>query len=222
MFSSASANDFMVSLFSSPLDQAQLDDFRRRLGERSPTPEDATIFSVLSMKIMERLTKEDFDSYKASIIVSKDSTYSTKERTMGAELIPLIEAKILSTDPTLREKIIRKKQKSGLVTSDKQRVRTVDTPPRFGYVDVSGGVKDWTITTNSETLVTILFDDGTKERVATTTLKSVCSAAGCQNDGKLLCSRCRCSIYCTKDCQKRHWRTHKATCTAGDAAESST
>jgi len=29
------------------------------------------------------------------------------------------------------------------------------------------------------------------------------------------CSRCRVSIYCSRACQKAHWKTHKSTCTFG-------
>jgi hypothetical protein len=37
--------------------------------------------------------------------------------------------------------------------------------------------------------------------------------AGCGNkQGKLRCSRCKVARYCTKECQRKHWKTHKKEC----------
>ena len=36
---------------------------------------------------------------------------------------------------------------------------------------------------------------------------------------KMICSQCNCTIYCSKRCQVRHWYTHKALCYAIKQAE---
>jgi hypothetical protein len=40
----------------------------------------------------------------------------------------------------------------------------------------------------------------------------VCANPGCDNPGKHLCSGCGEEIYCSKECQKSHWTTHKKAC----------
>ena len=39
-----------------------------------------------------------------------------------------------------------------------------------------------------------------------------CANKGCSNLGKHLCSGCGEEIYCSKDCQKAHWTSHKTAC----------
>jgi hypothetical protein len=40
----------------------------------------------------------------------------------------------------------------------------------------------------------------------------LCANTGCDNPGKHLCSGCGEEIYCSKECQKAHWTTHKVAC----------
>ena len=35
-----------------------------------------------------------------------------------------------------------------------------------------------------------------------------------QPDSKLKCARCRAAVYCSRACQKSHWKEHKAICNA--------
>lgn len=42
-------------------------------------------------------------------------------------------------------------------------------------------------------------------------MRSPC-ANGCRNEGTLKCSGCGSIVYCSKACQKSHWKTHKPTC----------
>lgn len=35
---------------------------------------------------------------------------------------------------------------------------------------------------------------------------------GCRNDGKLTCGECHLVSYCSKECQRTHWRVHKRDC----------
>ena len=37
---------------------------------------------------------------------------------------------------------------------------------------------------------------------------------GCSNAATLRCSRCKNIWYCSKECQKKHWSTHKKQCKA--------
>ena len=41
-----------------------------------------------------------------------------------------------------------------------------------------------------------------------------CDGCGMQSSEKLMrCSQCKLAHYCTAQCQKNHWKTHKNTCT---------
>jgi hypothetical protein len=45
-----------------------------------------------------------------------------------------------------------------------------------------------------------------------TTTMRVCTRASCENDGANRCARCKVS-YCSAECQKADWKTHKINCT---------
>lgn len=48
--------------------------------------------------------------------------------------------------------------------------------------------------------------------VAHTVLERSCANAGCSKTATKHCSRCKVVDYCSQDCQKTHWSTHKTTC----------
>lgn len=40
-----------------------------------------------------------------------------------------------------------------------------------------------------------------------------CHACGTVGDNMMSCSKCKCAMYCNKDCQKKHYKSHKVYCT---------
>ena len=39
-----------------------------------------------------------------------------------------------------------------------------------------------------------------------------CARYGCDKDGKLRCGRCKIVRYCSRECQRDEWRSHKLIC----------
>ena len=50
-----------------------------------------------------------------------------------------------------------------------------------------------------------------------------CAVCGKRGDGETIrrCSRCKAIRYCSRDCQERHWPSHKVTCRTGQTAGTS-
>lgn len=49
-----------------------------------------------------------------------------------------------------------------------------------------------------------------------------CSYLDCPNAGKHMCTRCEATFYCGKECQKAHWKRHKAVCVPPGQGQAST
>ncbi len=66
---------------------------------------------------------------------------------------------------------------------------------------------------------TVALDDGKElllkpECVA----RAGCSAAGCvSEEASSVCSRCNTVRYCSRECQRGHWKAHKPACAAAAA-----
>ena len=43
-------------------------------------------------------------------------------------------------------------------------------------------------------------------------LNTLCRNPTCNNPGALTCARCKMVKYCSKICQKKHWKIHKMKC----------
>jgi len=43
-------------------------------------------------------------------------------------------------------------------------------------------------------------------------IKRECIALNCRKEGKKKCSSCEGAYYCSRECQKKHWKLHKKTC----------
>mmetsp|Transcript_17567 Transcript_17567/g.42628 ORF Transcript_17567/g.42628 Transcript_17567/m.42628 type:complete len:203 (-) Transcript_17567:293-901(-) len=59
--------------------------------------------------------------------------------------------------------------------------------------------------------------------VASTPLPSQLACAACEKKLAVMkrCTRCRCTYYCSRECQVQHWSTHKAECSQTANASSS-
>jgi hypothetical protein len=40
-----------------------------------------------------------------------------------------------------------------------------------------------------------------------------CARPGCVADGDLMCGKCSAAWYCSRECQRAHWKEHKRGCT---------
>jgi hypothetical protein len=43
---------------------------------------------------------------------------------------------------------------------------------------------------------------------------TACGNSKCSNVGNKRCSRCHIKLYCSSECQKKHWKDHKSKCIA--------
>lgn len=46
-----------------------------------------------------------------------------------------------------------------------------------------------------------------------------CGLPGCDNEGTKTCSRCKIVSYCSRECQKKHWKAHKMECMSPQEAK---
>ncbi|KAK9809815.1 hypothetical protein WJX73_009488 [Symbiochloris irregularis] len=66
--------------------------------------------------------------------------------------------------------------------------------------------------------VSFLVCAGLPDEVQTKSLETQCANLFCAQPAHAKCSRCKSASYCNKECQKMHWRYHKARCNSKAAA----
>mmetsp|Transcript_68992 Transcript_68992/g.127129 ORF Transcript_68992/g.127129 Transcript_68992/m.127129 type:complete len:345 (-) Transcript_68992:82-1116(-) len=79
------------------------------------------------------------------------------------------------------------------------------------------------------TAVSMTGDNGTadvkgdpeakEEEAICPAVASVCGADGCKEPGTKFCSRCGKEAYCSAECQRKAWRSHKLVCQRADTKE---
>ena len=192
------------------LTQTDLDDYKRRIGEKSPTANDAMMFAALSMKLSKKLIPSVMTKYNDAILRFKKIT---DDDGTAASTIAEIESQALSEDPKVVTKMADAITKQNLFHNHGQRVRlreghrcgTVYRPPNT-YLLVAG-------TSGAE--LDIQFDDipeGETTQVHECDLQLLCSGVGCNKHGHLMCAKCKQRMFCSVDCQKADWEGHKKMC----------
>ena len=93
------------------LSQADFDDYKRRLGEKSPTPSDAMIFSKLSMKLSKKLPSPVMKKYNDAVLIfkKKKTNNDVDAIAAAASTIAEIESQALSEDPKVVTKLVVKR-----------------------------------------------------------------------------------------------------------------
>jgi hypothetical protein len=195
------------SFGSGPLTQADLDDYRKRLGGKSPTPMDAMRFAELLMKLTDRLVDEDLQAYNNSIYVLKaQSGPLTAEKKVQAEaVIQRLETRALNAD---KSKVTASRMESNNIEG--LRVRLVSDPSKRGMVvpHSSGGK----FCDKMGQLFEVQIDgQGTVSSHRRTELQIICAKCN-DKDGTNRCSRCRYQRYCSTTCQRADWADHKNKC----------
>jgi len=191
-----------------PLTREDLEDYKRRLGERCPTPQDAMRHADLAMRLQANLRDTDYKAYNESILQLKRVQTGNGDDSASISLkqkIQALEQKALSRNQDGRAKIEKKREKKDYLN----RVRVKDNGKKgtVGWQFVQSSSRDLTFD--------IHFDDGStndadhryysKEEVT-----MLCDV--CDEDAGSRCSRCEKVYYCGRECQRLDWKTHKKTC----------
>jgi len=188
--------------------QADFDDYRRRLGENSPSPMDAFRFSQLSMAIDKFLSGRDREKYKDAIMVCKGKAPGNKKS--AKELIRKIEEKTLRCSKEDIESIKSKNERrEDNLPRGKKRVRVKDSGKKgkiISFYNVGG---------KGTTGLSIDFDDGnTSDKYTLADVVILCDTCD-ERPGVKFCSRCKAANYCGIDCQRKAWKQHKKVCGKG-------
>lgn len=177
------------------LTQEDLDDYKRRMGRNSPTPQDAMRFAALQMALGKYLKGKDLEDYNKAIQNRDTATVEKLER-----------------------KIIRRKDKPDHVDKRSNIQVPVGTRVRM-KVDGKEGVtcknEDWVIVTPEDSgrfTVQIANEEEPRKDLKRNEFNVLCFNGSCRERGTNRCSKCLQAWYCSQDCQRAAWKTHKPKC----------
>jgi len=229
----ASVMDYMFG-DRSPVSRGDLEEFKRRVMSNSPTPMDAMRWAALSDKVRTRFKEgEDLELYSnyfdAIVLLKKhdpafiakygavgSAAKRTEDKIASPDEIVAAQQAIGALEAKLPEELPEKKKvKQDAFYRDGQRVQT-RTGKRCGTLDRTCGRQVGPFSELSGSgMVQVRFDDGGSDTVAATDLQLLCDVSGCNQKGTLVCSRCKLSFYCSKECQATDWKArHKRLCGA--------
>lgn len=182
--------------FLETLTQEDLDDYKRRIGRKSPTAMDAVRFGALSMALEKYLKGKDLDAYNKAI---RNRDMETVER--------------------LERKIIRRKDKPGHVDKRSNTTLPLGTRVRMkadGKIGVTCRNAKWTIVTSpaDEQVFTIQIsdEDHPRQDVKRNDFNVLCFNVDWSERGTNRCAKCLQAWYCSRECQKAAWKCHKPNC----------
>ncbi|CAB9515472.1 expressed unknown protein [Seminavis robusta] len=188
------------------LTQGDLEDYKRRLGENSPTPLDALQFASVSMRVGKALSDKDLKLYNSAIFSLKEQTPGDRAANMQTcqNQIAELEEKALSCSDRRKEKIGNKR----------------DRKARGGRVRVNAsgrkGTTGWSLAmgaAQSGTSFQVVFDDeGPSDDTFYPLGDLTMLCRNCDENASSKCSNCKQVWYCGRDCQKSDWKTHKKDC----------
>ena len=188
------------------LSQSDLDEYRRRLGENSPTPQDAFRFAGLQTRLSNMLSHKDNKVYRSAILMIKGKQgppLSEDKKSILEATIKTLEAKALKADKT---KIVEKRAEKENI--DGVRVRLVSDATKRGVVVP----EEWKFYDSEGRIFKVKMDDGaTTATHSRNELQLICAKCN-DKDGTSRCSRCRYQPYCGVVCQREDWAHHKLIC----------
>lgn len=188
-----------------------LEDFYRRHQEKSPTPMDAMRYGELHRKIRNNLDDSSADKYVALVEQKKKFEKNGGSWTArDQEAMDALENKALSCDDAKAAKIETKRFfKSKHKSIIGLRVRVKETG-KLGTVN-------WSRSSNANfsdehTTCMVDLDEGGTVSLPRKDLAVLCSL--CEKNAESRCSRCLGVWYCSRECQRTDWKSHKKQCQA--------
>lgn len=180
------------------LTRADLEDYKRRLCENSPTPLDALQFARLSMTLSKALKDKDLKKYKDLIVSLKQNPDNPAE--LQSKMAKL-EEKALSCSNRRKEKIGNQRERD----AQGGRVR-VNASGRKGSTGCRLSMRE------TSSFQVTFDDDGPSDNTfySLDDLTMLCRA--CDENASNKCSNCKQVWYCGRECQKSDWKTHKKNC----------
>ena len=193
------------------LTASDLAEYKRRLGERSPTPMDAMRFADLSMRVQSSLRDTDWNAYNACVQKLKqqqpnNNSRDDEEEAALRQKIAVLERKILTRGAAGRAKIEKRREKKAFLS--RVRVRSTGKKGEVGWKIQNSATAD----DAGDFDFKINFDDGSTDDKWYTREEVVQLCLVCDEDAGNRCSRCEKAYYCGRVCQRSDWPSHKRNC----------